>query len=319
MTGALPAERLRVSDLIHRYGRRTVLDGLSFDVRRGEVVGLLGPNGSGKSTALSVICGLEPQQGGALTLDGAPTRGGDQRLRMAAGVVFQSPSLDDKLTARQNLQLAATLRAMPRAAAHAAIEGELARSGLTERAAEPVGRFSGGMKRRLDIARALLHGPSLLLLDEPTAGLDEAAYRATWDHLEAARRDRGVSILLSTHRADEAARCDRVVVLAAGRAATIATPAELRARLADDLVVLRGADLPRLKALLAERLGIEGTIEGGELHVQCSRGHELVPRIVEALPPGALSSVGLRHPSLADVFLALTGGSLDAEQAQEAA
>lgn len=310
MTPALPAERLRVSNLVHRFGDRSVLDGLSFDVGQGEVVGLLGPNGSGKSTALSVLCGLEPQQGGALHFEGEPVRGGDRRLRAATGVVFQSPSLDDKLTARQNLHLAATLRAMPEASV--AVDRELARAGLASRADEAVGRFSGGMRRRLDIARALLHGPSLMLLDEPTAGLDEGAFRATWDHLEGARQ-RGVSILVSTHRPEEAERCDRVVVLARGRAAIIATPAELRGRLADDLIVLQGGDLSELAALLHERLDLDGLVDGAELHIQCRRGHELVPRIVEAFPPGRLTSVALRRPSLADAFLDLTGASLDAD------
>ena len=318
MTTALQQERLRVTGLTHSYGRRPVLAGLSFHVASGEVVGLLGPNGSGKSTALSVLCGLEPQQGGSLHLDGEPVRGGARALLARTGVIFQSPSLDDKLTARQNLALAARLRALPRGAAERAlVDRELARARLTDRADEPVGRLSGGMKRRLDIARALLHQPSLLLLDEPTAGLDEASFRATWEHLDAVRRERSVSILVSTHRADEAERCDRVVVLADGRAATVATPEELRARVAHDLIVLTGPEPEALRALVEERLGVAATVDGGTVRIECERGHALIPRLVEALPDGRLDTVSLRHPSLADVFLALTGGSLDDEVAEE--
>jgi ABC-2 type transport system ATP-binding protein len=306
---------LSVSGLTHRFGARSALAGLSFDVLASEVFGLLGPNGSGKSTAIAVLCGLLPLQEGTVRLDGVSLAPTSRRLREQIGVVFQSPSLDPKLTARENLALAATMQAIPRSIARERIEEQLQVARLAERSNEPVGRFSGGMRRRLDIARALLHRPRILLLDEPTAGLDEASFRHTWEHLEAQRRRQELTIVVSTHRPDEAERCSRLAVIAGGRADLIATPLELKQKTSSDLIVLRGADPEAIAARVHEAVGLAGRVEHGEVLVECERGHELVPRIVEAFDPGRLASVSLRHPSLADVFLKLTGAALDGDAA----
>jgi ABC-2 type transport system ATP-binding protein len=308
-------ELLRLS---HRYGERLALDELSLSVDAGSVVGLLGPNGSGKSTALAVVAGLLPLQVGQIRLDGQPLHELGAQARARVGVVFQQPSLDAKLTARQNLRLYAKMHGLGAAHARGAIERQLAAAELDGRADEAVKTFSGGMRRRLDIARALLGDPELLLLDEPTAGLDEVSFRQLWRRLDQLRQSRRVAILLSTHRPDEAERCDRLAVLASGRVQVIDTPEALRQRVASDAVAITPADPAEAQTLLAElreHFDLPGMLSGSEIVLEHPAGHELIPRLVERYPQGKLSSVALRRPTVGDVFLKLTGSTLDAEVA----
>ncbi|MCL4233423.1 MAG: ABC transporter ATP-binding protein [Deltaproteobacteria bacterium] len=307
--------RLSVTGLAHAYGRREVLRGLDFEVRRGEVFGLLGPNGSGKSTAMAILAGLIERKGGNVSLDGRPWNLRDAAFRARIGVVFQSPGLDAKLTALENLGLAARLYGYSRSESLERARIAMSRAGLEDRGGDAVGTLSGGMRRRVDIARALLHDPDLLLMDEPTAGLDEASFRATWQRLEKMRGERDLTVLLATHRPEEAERCDRLAIIHEGRAAIVDTPAALKARVASDVVVLRGEGMADLAAPIAERFGVEALYdaEDDELVIDADRGHELVPRLVEAYPGGRLTSVSLRHPSLADVFLKVTGHALGVE------
>ena len=312
MSGPAAAEALLVvNDLRQAYRDRTVLDGVSFDVREGEVFGLLGPNGSGKSTALAILSGLLARRGGTITWRGRALSGADRAFRAELGVVFQRPAVDAKLSARRNLLLAGRLAGQPPAVTRARADKLLEEAGLADRAEEPVDQFSGGMKRRLDIARALLADPKILLLDEPTAGLDEAAFRGTWERLLAARRERGLTILVATHRPDEAACCDRLAVIDQGRIARIATPTELQALVSRDVIVLEGPEPEALREALRERLGLTPMNTDGRILVECERGHELIPRIVEALAGIRLDSVSLRRPTLADAFLKITGRGLD--------
>lgn len=311
----IPEIRLSVTGLVHAYGAREVLRGLDFEVRRGEVFGLLGPNGSGKSTAMAILAGLIERRGGNVLLDGRPWNLRDAAFRARIGVVFQSPGLDAKLTALENLGLAARLYGYSRSESRERARIAMTRAGLEDRGGDAVGTLSGGMRRRVDIARALLHDPDLLLMDEPTAGLDEASFRATWQRIEKMRGERDLTVLLATHRPEEAERCDRLAIIHEGRAAIVDTPAALKARVASDVVVLRGEDMAELAAPIAERFGVEALYdaEDDELVIDADRGHELVPRLVEAYPGGRLTSVSLRHPSLADVFLKVTGHALGVE------
>ncbi|MCB9728668.1 MAG: ABC transporter ATP-binding protein [Deltaproteobacteria bacterium] len=309
---AAPAT-LSVHGLAYRYAERAVLHDVSFDVHAGEVVALMGPNGCGKSTTLSVLGGLTAPQGGTVRFEGRTVARGDRALRAELGFVFQSPSLDVKLTARQNLALAARMHGLSGAAASEAVSGALMRAGLESRAGDAVETLSGGMRRRLDIARAMLHGPRVLLLDEPTTGLDERAWRLTWQQIRQIATGGDAAVLLTTHRPEEAERADRVLVMDAGRIVADDTPHALLARVQGDVIVLRAADPEALAGELARRLDLHGVVEGRDVHVTAPRGHELIVRIVEDLPRGLLSSVSLRQPGLGDVFLALTGGALDSE------
>ena len=305
---------LVVSDLHHAFGSRQVLNGLQFEVSSGEVFGLLGPNGSGKSTTLAILAGLQPLQRGSITINKRDLTPTDRRVRTELGVVFQSPSLALTLTPRDNLKMAAGLHGIPSAEAATLAEDGLQRVGLTDRGDDPVKQLSGGMRRKLDLARALIHRPSILLMDEPTSGLDEAAFRATWQTLDELRRDAGITIILSTHRSEEAERCDRLAVLAEGRALVTDTPSALRARLHGDLIVLDASSPAGLLDDVSDRFDVSGVLQNGHVLIQCEHGHELIPRLVEAFPDGRLRSVSLRQPTLADAFLEITGQSLVRER-----
>ncbi|MCC7542026.1 MAG: ABC transporter ATP-binding protein [Deltaproteobacteria bacterium] len=294
---------------------RPVLDSLSFDVGVGRIVGLLGPNGSGKSTAIGLLAGLLRPLAGTLRLRGEPVPFGDRRLRAETGFVFQQPSLDPRLSSRENLALAARLHALPSSEARRAIDEALALTELAARADDPVRMLSGGMRRRIDLVRALLHAPTLLVLDEPSSGLDEHAFRRVWAHLSEARDRDGLAVLVSTHRPEEADRCDHLMVLDGGRVVARGSPAELRARVRGDVITLEADDVEQVAAVVRERFDLEPTIDAGRSTVSVVRakGHELVPRIVEGFPAGRLRAVSLRTPTLADVFLALTGRTLDTD------
>ena len=306
---------LTVVGLGHRYGRRVALEDLALSVPAGAMVGLLGPNGSGKSTALAMLAGVLPIQRGAATWrgrDGVDHAAGSLGYRARLGVVFQRPSLDAKLTAQQNLMLAARMHGIGGRVARERAAELLAWAGLTERAKDAVGTFSGGMARRLEIARALVHEPELVLLDEPTSGLDAASFERTWSLLGGLRRTHGVAVVLATHRPEEGALCDQLVVLDEGKVVRVDRPEALTKELAEDVVVLEGSDAEALATEVRAQFGLDARVDPqtGAVHVECARGHEVIVRLVEGLPKGRLEAVSLRRPSLADAFLKLTGRSL---------
>ncbi len=285
---------------------------MSFAVAQGEILGLLGPNGAGKSTLFSILLGFLLPSAGRLLLDGVPVAPGARSLRARMGVAFQSPSLDVKLTAEENLVLGARLFGLSRGDARARAAQLLASAGLADRAGEAAGKLSGGMKRRLELLRAVAHRPAILLLDEPTSGLDAAAFRETWAALEHLRSEEGLTILLTTHLPHEAEACDRLAVLDAGRIVACDTPEGLRARVPGDVLTVEADDAERLAAEIVARFGIAAHAQGDRVQVERERGHELVPRLVEAFPPGRFRSIALRRPSIADAFVAITGGRLEA-------
>lgn len=310
---------LRIRGLGHafvparRAGKPTpaALSEFDLELRRGEIVGLLGPNGSGKSTALALIAGLLPLRTGTLAFEGRPLSAVDRSFRAALGVVFQQPSVDKKLSARENLELALGMHGVSGSAATARARELLDQAGLLDRADEPLKNLSGGMRRRVDLVRAVAHGPRLLLLDEPSAGLDEQSFRRLWDQLERLRARSGMTILVATHRPDEAERCDRLVVLDAGRQVAHATPRELIAAVAADVVRVRACEAAELAREVAERFAVAVELDGDELVIGHPRGHELIVRIVESFPRGRIDAITVQRPTLAEVFLHLTGHSLD--------
>ena len=226
------------------------------------------------------------------------------------GVVFQAASVDPNLTCRENLRLAARLHRVPRATLGPRLESLLAFADLAERADERVKTLSGGMKRRLELARGLVHAPSLLILDEPTVGLDETSFERTWQRLAELRARESLSLLLTTHRPEEAARCDRLALLNQGRVVAIDTPANLQAAVAGDVVTVHGPAPESLAATVRERFGLEARLVEHGISLVVERGHEWIPRLVLAFPPGHLTAVDMHKPSLADVFLKLTGRTL---------
>jgi len=310
----MPEPLLVVEGLEVAFKRREVLKGLSFSVQPGEAFGLLGPNGSGKSTTFSVLTGLLQPRAGRLQFEGQPVQPGAQVLRAKLGVVFQKPSLDPNLTGRENLLMACALYGLRGQGARDRVQALVAEAELADRVDEPVKQLSGGMRRRLELARSRVHAPRLLLLDEPTTGLDEGAFQRTWRQLHHLRDRDGVSLLLSTHRPEEAARCDRLALIDDGRIVACDTPANLQAAVSGDVITVFGPDPAHLAQVITERFSVETRPVEGGVRFRCDTGHTLIPRVVEAFPTGHLRAVHLKQPSLADVFLKLTGRSLEDEE-----
>jgi ABC-2 type transport system ATP-binding protein len=300
-----------------------VLDGFSLSVRRGEHLGLLGPNGSGKSTALSLLAGLHLPESGSVTwrLAGTDISPTSPRARSTFSVVFQSPSLDAQLTARDNLSLAAQMRGVDKAQTPAIIDDLLAAFDLSARADDRVKTFSGGMKRRLDLARALIGRPTALLLDEPTSGLDEHAFRAFWAALAKRREADRLTIVTATHRPDEAALCDRLALVHRGRIVAEGSPANLIKQLGEDLILVRAERSDEVAGVIAAKLGLLTRTSVGDGHlgdVTCEvptgeDGARLLVRVVELFEKDRLDTIALKRPTLADVFAKLTGATLASE------
>ncbi len=305
---------LELDGLTRRFGERVAVQSLSLKVNRGEVVGLLGPNGSGKTTSFRLLTGsLQPHDGRVL-VDGRPAKLSDRSFRSRLGMVFQSASLDRRLTGRQNLELHAALHGVAAGEAKRRIEDLLDLVNLSDRADEVVDRYSGGMKRRLDLARVLIHDPEILVMDEPTAGLDEASFRAIWRRLHQRCRDDGRSVLMTSHRPEEAAQCDRLVVLDEGKVIAQGTPAELIGQVQGDVVIIEAADVEELCSALRTKFGDDlgpPRVSDVHLRLECLDGHAWVPRVVESFPAGRMRSVALLRPDLSDVFLKIAGRSLD--------
>ena len=274
--------------------------------------GLLGPNGAGKSSALLALAGLLEAERGEVTLAGEPSAPGATELRAQTGIVFQEPALDLRLTPRENLDLAAVLYGVPRRDRGDRVAGALEFAGLADRACEPVKRLSGGLRRRLELARALIHRPSLLLMDEPTSGLDKASYQGFWATLRRLGKERGVTVLLTTHRAEEAALCDRLAFLFGGRIVAEGTPDELAAGLRDVVALSVGDPEAAVTEIRAE-LGIDAAVHSGRVVLETGDGPQLVPRLAALFPEGRLESIEVRRPGLSHVFLKLTGHSLGAD------
>ena len=308
-----PRPLLEVESLYVRREELEVLKGLSLTVREGEIFGLLGPNGSGKSTTFSVLTGLLPYQRGMLRYRGAEFKPEGRGFRQELGVVFQHPSLDNDLSARENLLLAAALHRIPKKEAQKRSQSLLRFADLSDRADERVKNFSGGMRRRLELARSLMHRPRLLLMDEPTTGLDEISFQRSWSQIKTLTQEEGVSVLLSTHRPEEAAHCDRIAFISDGTVIACDTPEALQAQISGDRLQLTGADPELLTRVLREQFSLEAQPFEGGVSCHCEAGHQLIPRVVEALPEGALHSVQLQRPHLGDVFLKLTGAQLAEE------
>ena len=296
-------------------GSRVVLSDVSFSVGEGEVFGILGPNGSGKTSLMRCLSGLMRQDIGAVRLSGELLGDKNRDARAKMGVVFQDPSLDAKLTVQENLELGARLFNVRGNEAKERVADLLKFIELSERADDPCGILSGGLKRRVELARALIGNPSVLLLDEPTTGLDMHAFERTWQRLLALRDSRGMSLLVTTHRADEAAFCDRLAILDRGRIIACDTPQNLLKKVSGDVISIEAERPDALAQQLEEHFELRARVIDDRIEIEVEDAHLLIPRLVEALPTGRLRAVTMRRPSLADAFFHLTGRGLgDAEE-----
>jgi ABC-2 type transport system ATP-binding protein len=300
-------------NLSHQYGSRLALSNVNFEVKAGEIFGLLGPNGGGKSTLFRILSTMMAPTGGRAEVAGHDVARDPAAVRRAIGVVFQTQSLDKALTVAENLRAQGHLHGMSGPKLRDRMQQVMERLGLADRRDDIVETLSGGLKRRVEIAKGLLHRPVVLLMDEASTGLDPGARRELWQYVEELRSREGVTILLTTHILDEAGRCDRLALLHQGRVVAEGTPAHLRARIGGDVVVLEaaeGTDSAELAGRIETRFGLKPSLMDGALRVEIANGHRFITEVVEAFP-GAIDSVGLHKPTLEDVFVRETGASIE--------
>lgn len=299
-----------VDRLAFRYGARIALDGVSFTAGEGEIFGVLGPNGGGKSTLFKVLATMLTPSNGTAVIAGFDVEREPAEVRKRIGVVFQTQSLDRKLTVGENLRAQGHLYGLRGAELRQRIDRVLDRMGLADRRNDLVGSLSGGLRQRVEIAKGLLHSPPVVLMDEPSTGLDPGARLELWRYIEELRAAEGVTVLLTTHILDEADRCDRLALLHQGRIVSQGAPAELKARIGGDVVVLEVAAPEAFRAEIEQRFGLHAAARNGAVRVEIGNGHRFITEVVEAFP-GAIQSVALHKPTLEDVFLDETGAGLD--------
>src|SRR5438132_4545763 len=305
---------IQVQDLIKQFGNFTAVAGISFAVYPGEIFGFLGPNGAGKTTTINMLATFLKPTSGTAVLAGHDVLQEPNLVRQAIGMVFQDPSLDDRLTGEENLIFHAMLYNIPRKLRAERMKQVLDIVGLADRRQAIVRTYSGGMKRRLEIARGLLHYPKVLFLDEPTAGLDPQTRNAMWEHVRKLRDEIGITVFMTTHYLDEAENCDRIAIIDHGKIQALDSPAALKRRVGGDVIIIAGD--PALQNDLANRYGVNVQKVDGQFHFQVDRGAEFVPRVVMDFKD-RVQSIQIKHPSLDDVFLQLTGRAIREEEGSQ--
>jgi len=306
-----------VRGLTKRYGEIEAVRGIDFEVAAGETFGFLGPNGAGKSTTIKILCTLAQPTSGIARVAGHDVRRERDAVRRNIGLVFQDTTLDNYLTAEQNLRFHAELYAVPKAAVGPRMRQVLDMVGLWDRRGSLVSTYSGGMQRRLEIARGLLHAPRVLFLDEPTVGLDPQTRSSIWEYINELKRREDITIFLTTHYMDEAEHCDRIAIIDHGKIQAIDTPEALKASVGKDRVQISTADDQAAIAELGEKFGIEAAIHESMVTFSVEAGEQFVPRLFAELGI-AIRSVSVSRPSLDDVFMSYTGRTIRDTEASAA-
>ena len=300
---------IRAEGLHKYYGTTQALDGLDLVVESGTAFGYLGPNGAGKTTTIGILSTLLRPTAGRAEVAGFDVVTRPDMVRRRIGMVFQESTLDLELTARENLRFQAHLFGLGRGQARKAIADLLDLVGLSDRGDVPVQLFSGGLRRRLEIARGLLIGPRILFLDEPTTGLDPQTRAAVWDYLNVLRREQDTTIFLTTHHLEEAENCDQIAIIDHGRVVARGSPSGLKSVIGADLVILRTADDARAARAVSERFGLDAEVGADGLQIRVADGAAFVPSVCAGLGL-PIHSVTVSPPTLDDVFLHHTGRSL---------
>ena len=311
------AAAIEVRGLTKRYGEIEAVRGIDFDVASGEIFGFLGPNGAGKSTTISMLCTLVAPTGGSAIVAGHDVDRERDAVRRNIGLVFQDTTLDTYLTAEQNLRLHAELYGVPREAIAPRMQQVLEMVGLWERRRSPVATFSGGMKRRLEIARGLMHSPRVLFLDEPTVGLDPQTRSSIWAYIRQLKTAEDITIFLTTHYMDEAEFCDRIAIMDKGVIVVLDTPDALKASVGKDRVTLQTDDDDAAIAAIAENFGLDAKVAEGAVTFGVPEGELFVPRLFAELGV-PIRSVSVSRPSLDDVFMSYTGTTIRDAEASDA-
>jgi ABC-2 type transport system ATP-binding protein len=297
---------IEVHELGRRFGELAAVKGVTFGIAEGEVFGFLGPNGAGKTTTINMLCTLLRPSAGTAAVNGFDVVSERSDVRRSIGLVFQQTTLDDFLTAEQNLRFHAYAYGVPADVRERRIPELLTMVELWDRRADRVKTFSGGMKRRLEIARGLLHHPRVLFLDDPTLGLDPQTRRRIWEYLAELRSREGLTIFLTTHYMDEAEHCDRIAVIDHGEIVALDTPAGLKSAVGGDLVTITTSEREAAATELRGRYGVEPSFADGAVSFQVPAGEAFLPEFVRTFGQ-PMEAIGLRRPTLDDVFLHLTG------------
>jgi ABC-2 type transport system ATP-binding protein len=307
---------IAVTDLVKTYGEVRAVRGVTFEVAAGEVFGFLGPNGAGKSTTINMLCTLAKPTSGRATVAGHDVVAERDDVRRNIGLVFQDPTLDGYLTAAQNLRLHAELYGVQSDLVAPRMEQVMEMVGLWERRDGVVATFSGGMRRRLEIARGLMHSPRVLFLDEPTIGLDPQTRRSIWSYIRELQEREEITIFMTTHYMDEAEWCDRIAIMDHGEIVALDPPETLKAAVGTDRITIHTDDDQTAIAALADQFGIEAQVSEGAIVFGIASGEEFVPRLfAEFRVP--IRSVAISRPTLDDVFMSFTGSTIrDAEEDQ---
>ncbi len=300
---------IEVQDIYKKFGAIEAVRGVSFSVSAGEIFGFLGPNGAGKSTTINILCTLLKPDTGVATLAGHDVVKRPADVRASIGIVFQDPSLDERLSAYENLNFHALVYNVPKSERETRIKHVLEMVELWARRHDVVRTFSGGMKRRLEIARGLLHHPRVLFLDEPTLGLDPQTRNRIWEYIRELRVKQNITIFLTTHYMDEAENCDRIAVIDHGRIIALDTPDKLKAMVGGDVVTLTSPELPRARTEIGERFQLEVMEQDSKLVMEVPDGESFLPQLMKAVDV-PIDSISVRRPTLDDVFLKLTGRTM---------
>ncbi|MES9543499.1 MULTISPECIES: ATP-binding cassette domain-containing protein [unclassified Actinomadura] len=304
---------VEVDGLTKRFGEVEAVRGIDFTVRSGEIFGFLGPNGAGKSTTINMLCTLLRPSGGSARVAGFDVVRERDAVRRNIGLVFQDPTVDGYLSGEQNLRFHAELYGVPRAVTAARIRQVLEMVNLWDRRRDLVQTYSGGMKRRLEIARGLLHSPRVLFLDEPTVGLDPQTRASIWEYIRQLQAAEEITIFMTTHYMDEAEFCERIAIMDSGRIVALDTPEALKAGVGKDRIRIQTADDGAAIAALKDRFGLEAVVSEGAVAFPVASGEAFVPRLFAELGV-PIRSVNVARPSLDDVFMSFTGTTIrDAE------
>ena len=309
-----PAPAIFVNRLAKSFGDIQAVRGVSFEVAVGEVFGFLGPNGAGKSTTINMLCTLLKPSAGSATVAGYDVVKDRDDVRRHIGLVFQDPTLDSYLTGAQNLRMHAELYGVERQLVAPRMEQVLRMVGLWERKDSPVGTYSGGMRRRLEIARGLMHSPRVLFLDEPTIGLDPQTRRSIWTYIRELKEREEITIFMTTHYMDEAEWCDRIAIMDHGDIVALDAPETLKEQVGTDRVTIHTDDNDAAITALSDRFGLEARVSEGAVTFGVSGGEEFVPRLFAELGL-PIRAVSVSRPTLDDVFMSYTGTTIrDAEE-----
>ncbi|HLZ58982.1 MAG TPA: ATP-binding cassette domain-containing protein [Ktedonosporobacter sp.] len=308
---------ITVEKLARSFGEIQAVKGIDLSVERGETFGFLGPNGAGKSTTIKMLCTLLHPTSGRAWINGYDIAREASQVRQSIGIVFQDPTLDEYLTAEQNLYYHCMIYHTPSKTRAKRIRDVLQLVGLDERRKDIVKTFSGGMKRRLEVARGLLHEPQTLFLDEPTVGLDPQTRRSVWEHVLRLRESTGLTIFMTTHYMEEAEYCDRIAIIDHGQIVAIDTPEALKRMVGQDLVCLTTSDPERAANLLEQELGHPVRHEDGAIYVEGEQGETLAANLIRQLTLAEIDvrKVSVTVPTLEDVFVHLTGRAIRDESA----